>query len=284
MTVLTPLEKGDRLERAVRAIEEAILNASPSLRDRPFAIESKKTVVIDGVRHELDLFVTVDLAREYKSIFIFECKNQQEAVGKNEIIVFSEKINAVAAQRGFFVARSYSRDAEAQAKKDPRIKLLVATEHDPAGLPVPFDFHFIVQNETSARVEFHERGSVRSQKQDILAASARFRLRGEDIEFEPYVRGWTNEVSKEGFRRVPSATLPEGTYDHTVTFERTFADGEFTIDGRDMEWGRLHLTFKYRVYRPAILTHFEVATRGRTLSFAPLFVDGTTLVANISET
>jgi hypothetical protein len=139
MVMTTSAEKGEALEAAVRAIESVILKESPALREDTFVIESRKVLLVEGVRHELDLFVTVDHGQGYKAVFVFECKNWSASpVGKNEIIVFSEKIDAVQAQRGFFVAKSYTGDAEAQAKKNPRITLLTVTEHDPASTPVPF--------------------------------------------------------------------------------------------------------------------------------------------------
>src|SRR5437879_2880832 len=49
-------------------------------------------------------------------------------IPKNDIIIFSEKIKAAEAQRGFFVAPSFTRDAEAQARLDPRMELLTARE------------------------------------------------------------------------------------------------------------------------------------------------------------
>jgi hypothetical protein len=112
--MLTPKEKGNALELAVHAIESAIIKASPSYQEKTFAIDSNKIVTVSGVRHEIDIWVSVDLGSGYTARFIFECKNQEERVGKNEIIVFAEKIKAVQAQSGFFVAKSFTADAEAQ--------------------------------------------------------------------------------------------------------------------------------------------------------------------------
>ncbi len=109
----TPLQKGNELESVVRSIESAILQSSPNLRESTFKIESKKVATVDGVRHEIDVYVEVDIGKGYTAIFIFECKNWQDAVGKNDIIVFSEKIDALQAQRGFFVAKSFTRYAKA---------------------------------------------------------------------------------------------------------------------------------------------------------------------------
>uniref|UniRef100_UPI00286BF9C8 restriction endonuclease n=1 Tax=Methylibium sp. TaxID=2067992 RepID=UPI00286BF9C8 len=114
----SPKEKGDSLEDAVRAIEDSILRSAPGFAHGTFRIEQKRIVQSAGVRHEVDLFVTASLATGYEATFIFECKNWQAKVGKNEIIVFSEKVATVGAQRGFFVARAFTRDARAQAAKD----------------------------------------------------------------------------------------------------------------------------------------------------------------------
>jgi hypothetical protein len=94
-------DKGNALEIAVRAIESAILKSFPAYTDKTFRIESKTIVVDEGVRHEIDIWVAVDLGKAYAAIFIFECKNTQEKVNKNDIIIFAEKIRTVAAQKGF---------------------------------------------------------------------------------------------------------------------------------------------------------------------------------------
>jgi hypothetical protein len=91
--VTTAQEKGNALEAAVLAIEELILRTSPAVKEKTYVIESKKIINAGGVRHEIDLFVTFELGPGYNPVFIFECKNWQEAVGKNEIIVFCRKNN-----------------------------------------------------------------------------------------------------------------------------------------------------------------------------------------------
>src|ERR1700737_3475961 len=133
----TPQDKGNSLENAVAAIEEVILQSSAGMGRKPI-VEKKKIITVNGVRHEIDVYVTADLAPGYKPIFIFECKNWKEAVGKNEIIIFSEKIEVSHATSGCFVAKSYTSDAVSQAKRDPRITLLLAAEHDPESGPEVF--------------------------------------------------------------------------------------------------------------------------------------------------
>ena len=117
--VATPSERGNALESAVAAIESHILDTSPALREKTFFIEGKKIITVDGVHHEIDIYVTIDLGVGYTSVFIFECKNWQDPVGKNEVIVLSEKIDATQAQHGYLIGKSFTKDAQAQALKDP---------------------------------------------------------------------------------------------------------------------------------------------------------------------
>jgi hypothetical protein len=77
------IEKGNKLEKAVEEIEKFIFKLNPSLAKSNFKIERKKIVVIDGVKHEIDLYVEIDSGGDYVSIFIFECKNwDHSTVGK----------------------------------------------------------------------------------------------------------------------------------------------------------------------------------------------------------
>jgi hypothetical protein len=71
----------------VAAFETTILKSSPSLREGSYSIESKQIRIVEGVRHEFDIVVTVDGGAGYMSTFLSECKNWQEAVGKNVIIL-----------------------------------------------------------------------------------------------------------------------------------------------------------------------------------------------------
>ncbi|MCP5283748.1 MAG: restriction endonuclease [Burkholderiaceae bacterium] len=123
--------KGDDLELAVRLIEDAILAAGYKGSISSYEIESKKIVVVQGVRHEIDLFVKMQPAPGYESHFIFECKNWAANVGKNEIIVFAEKVRCLNVSRGYFVARDFTKDAVAQANINGRISLLRADIYEP---------------------------------------------------------------------------------------------------------------------------------------------------------
>lgn len=273
----TPLEKGNELETAVKAIEHAILQSAPGLEKDSFLIESKKIVVIEGVRHEIDVWVEIDHGKGYKSIFIFECKNWESSVGKNEIIIFSEKIDAVQAQRGFFVAKSFTKDAEAQANKDKRIHLLSATEHPVENMPIPFNFHFVLREKIHADLVVEERNIDNKKKRkrvNLDIDNIECKLNGDPLDLNKYLQDWISDCADTRMNTFPSEDKEEGIFELEAYDQRCFGDGELIFDGKEIEKLTLRVTFSVRLVRPGIVSHYEVESRGRILSLAPVYLDG----------
>jgi hypothetical protein len=271
-----PIKKGNALENAVRSIEHAILKSAPGLAENTFLIESKKIVVVGGVRHEIDIWVQIDHGSDYKSVFIFECKNWEDSVGKNEIIVFSEKVDVVQAQKGFFVAKSFTKDAESQASKDKRLTLLRATEFPVDNLPVPFDFHFVLREKEHGNLLVMERGSKGdpSKKRQLDLKNVRCSIDGNQIDLEKYLQEWVRNCADVRLNTFPSGKLPEGSYELEAHDEREFNGDQFVIDDRAVEKLILDVTFTTRLIRPGIVSHYEVQSRGRVLSLAPVELGG----------
>jgi hypothetical protein len=279
--VTTPKEKGDALEAAVAAIEEFILQSSAALNKKP-TIEKKKIIVVNGVRHEIDVYVTADLGPGYKPVFIFECKNWQEAVNKNEVIIFSEKIDVSQATSGCFVAKSYTADAEAQAKKDPRITLLLAAEHDPANPAIDFFSRFPEMTKLDMRLS--ARGSKGLTMNTVRFDDARIIYRGVLVDFREQVNAWSIEACDKNLMEFFNELVPEGLYQRSVDHERIFPPGELTVNDLDIEKMFLHVDYQVRVLKSPVVSHFEVQSRGRFISFAPLVVGNTTMQWNVVMT
>jgi hypothetical protein len=284
----TAQEKGDALELAVRGIEAAILRSSPALRENTFRMEGKKIIVVGGVHHEIDVHVEVDMGREYKAIFIFECKNWRDAVGKNEIIVFSEKVAAANAQKGFFVAKSFTRDAEAQAAKDSRMELLHVAEYPADATPIPFSFHYIFQDRDKmvSTLQFVEVGTELSEGVlDIATVNAT--RNGGQFNLLTFVNDWINEAVNANLNSFQSQILPQGVYKRSLEAERIFGSGELTINGKEICRARLQTRLPVNVIRPTIVSHFEVTTRGRSITFEPVQFGGAmtqVVMSSVSDT
>ncbi len=257
-------EKGNALEEAVRAIEGAIIRSFPGFSESTFRIEGKKVVVIGGVRHEIDVYVSVALGPGYETLFIFECKNWQDKVGKNEIIVLSEKVKALAAQRGFFVAKSYTADAIAQSNLDSRIELLAAVELDPTTVAVPAGFHLLQIVETQAEILVCNDNSDSKHRVALDLETTFLVIDGELKNLGEYGYAWIEKARQERCRTFPSLTL-EG--EHILEFHDTknFVKGQATVDGRPVSKIDLKGTVKVQVSRAIVLSVFEVASRGRVI-------------------
>jgi hypothetical protein len=268
--VATPSEKGNALEAAVASIERHILAGSPALKEKRFLIESKKIITVEGVHHEIDIFVTIDLGDGYKSIFIFECKNWQEAVGKNEVIIFTEKIAVTQAQRGFFVAKSFTKDAQSQAATNPRISLLIASEHDPTTAPMPFGFHGALLTSVNASATFYVRGVDHSRFDSVDLNTAVAKLLGNVVDLRKYLNQWAQEASSEDVLSFRSEQVPEGAYERTAQARREFAPRAFTLNDRDVERAESIVCYSVTIVRPAVVSYFEVESRGRVVSLAPI--------------
>ena len=260
-------EKGDSLERAVRAIESVILESFPADSENTFRIEGKRILRVSGVRHEIDVYVVISRSKGYDSIFIFECKNWLEKVGKNELIVFSEKVRACNAQKGFFIARSYTQDAKAQAKLDPRVEILVVDEQEQSAVIVPGEFHGIQIGEKKATVTFkaaHRDSETHRMAVDLRNAS--FVLRGVVTDADQFVRIWIDELANSRCSRFPSNTVEEGRHLLDFAAQREFDEGQAFVNGRPVRSIETAGTVEVDVRKAVVLSAFDIATRGRCMT------------------
>jgi len=269
---MVPGEKGRALERAVHAIEAVILKSSPALREKAFRIEMRKQLNVGGVHHEIDIFVTVEIAKGYNATFIFECKNWAAPVGKKEIIVFAEKIDAAVAQHGYVIATSFTKDAVAQAEKDPRIMLLTATEHDPALTAPPDGFHYTTPASVKAVITFRAAGSAGTNMTTTGVDGKIVHLYGTDVPLTTNLETWTRDLYERRLLGLWTADLPEGIHPMTAWDERSFGAGECLMEGKEMALARLDADYGVNILRPAVISDYEVSTRGRVIRLAPITV------------
>jgi hypothetical protein len=276
MLMDTPQEKGDSLENAVAAIEEFILQFSAGMGRKPI-VEKKKIITVDGVRHEIDVYVTADLAPGYKPIFIFECKNWKEAVGKNEIIIFSEKIDASHANSGCFVAKSYTTDAVSQAKKDPRITLLLAAEYDPVSGPEVFQFFTRLPEMTKLDVTMFKRGSNGLDPKPVSKETAQLEVYGKLVNFPAQLYFWSLEVCNNDLMAFFEEPVPAGVYHRVVNGDLHFDVDQVRLNHEDVERLNFYIEYKVGVTSVPVVSHFEVKSRGRCITFAPQLIGDDTM-------
>jgi hypothetical protein len=276
MSMDTPQDKGDALENAVAAIEEVILQSSAGTGRKPI-IEKKKIIIVNEVRHEIDVYVTADLGPGYKSIFIFECKNWKEAVGKNEIIIFSEKIDASHATSGCFVAKSFTSDAVNQAKQDPRITLLLASEYAPQSGPEVFQFFTRSPEMTKLDVTMLKRGSAGLDSKPVSPEASELECLGRPVNFRAQLSIWSMKVCNGDLMAFFEEPVPAGIYRRTVNGELNFGPGQVSVNHEEVEKLVFHVEYKVTVTQVPVVSHFEVKSRGRCITFAPQLIGNDTM-------
>jgi hypothetical protein len=281
---LTPAEKGDALHHAVLALERHILNTAPHLKNKNFKIEDKKKIHADGVHHEIDIYVTVETAPGYsEAIYIFECKNLKKKVGKTEIIDFTEKIHCAKATHAYFVAKSFTKDARAPAKKSARLSLLIATENDPTNLPIPGEYHGITSVPTSVEFKYCRRGyEILATPLTCDLSTITAEVNGTPIDLRTQIGTWADQVISKDLLAFRSHIMPVGDYNREATETQSFAPRHLVIGGDDVESATMVVGYKVTVHRPPVLWSFDIETKGRTMTFAPIVLPtGETLTSRI---
>ena len=268
MSISTAVQKGDTLEKAVQTIEALILHSNEATRNAIVTIEQKKIVIVDGVKHEIDIFTTIDYGKGYTSIFIFECKNWEVAIGKNEIIVFSEKIQAVQAQKGYFIAKSFGEFAVAQAKKDKRIELLIASDKlDP--LPsFTNNFHLVLSNVVQTNLIVH----LTTDEPEIINAltfteESRVKVGNEELFLKAFRERLQQVVINEVINHEPTGLFTEGVYPYKKTQTVKFQQKELSIEGNQCEAIEVEAIWEVHIIHPKIVSKFDIQTRGRIITY-----------------
>ena len=258
--------KGDALEKAVQLIETYILGSNPATKEAIVTIEPKKTVIVNKVKHEIDIYITIDYGKGYKGYFIFECKNWTKKVDKDEIIVFSKKVEVVNAQTGYFIAKGFTRDAEAQAEQDGRLKLLIATEELDTSTPLILDFHILLNTDVDSHSNFILRPneifkpSTLTHESFVLYNSEHLLLRT----FNERIR---QRLIDETMRSVPANAFVEDACSYTITKTLVFQPKELIIEGQQCYRLDMTVTWKTRIIRPPIVSKFDIKTRGRVITY-----------------
>ena len=194
-------------------------------------------------------------------------------MGKNEVIVFSEKIAVAQAQHGYLIAKSFTKDACFQAEKDQRVTLSIAAEHDPLTAERPFGFHMVFQTLEHVEISLRGRGS-KGEPVPLNIDTCRAKLLGNPIDLRQYTLSWGDQAASEDVRSFRSERALEGQYERTAQSKREFAPGDLIADDLDIERAELSVHYKARVERPAVISYFEVKSRGRVVAFAPVQFHG----------
>lgn len=259
--------KGDALEKSVQLLESIILGTNPATKDAIVTIEAKKILVVKGVTHEIDIYIIIDYGRGYKACFIFECKNWTKKVDKNEVIVFSRKIADVGAQTGYFIAKSFTRDAKAVAEQDDRISLLIATEELDVSTPLIVDFQIFANVIIDSNATFKLHPNV-TYRPGTLTEESLVHYQNEAMLLRTFNDRMRHRLVSEIMSNVPGGVLAEErVFPYTRTQSVLFQRNELTIEYQECTQLDMRVTWATQKIRPPIVSKFDIKTRGRVVTY-----------------
>lgn len=264
MNKATNKEKGDSLEEAVAAIESYIFSVQPGLREASITFERNKILDIKGAKSEVDLIATAEFGKDLKAVFLFECKNWNKKVSKNEIIVFSEKVEELKAQKGFFIAKSFTRDAIGRALNDGRIDLVkVKTEFSIESIPIGYYSSSIVSILLEVKGKEIPKGTVLNHATIIHD--------GRQVSLLDFKNGLLTQMQDEIYQVDPGLMLKE----HTFTREKIFdyEPGQLKFDNKTADGVKATIKLETKAITPVVQSKFDVEKRGR--HYTVLFHDKT---------
>ena len=257
--------KGNQLEKAVQRIEQTILDQNPMLKGVNYSIETKKVEIIDGVKHEIDVFVRFNLGDGYDSVFLFECKNwSRENIGKNEIIIFSEKIKAFNAQRGYFVAKNFGEYAKPQAELDKRLELVYVKDF----LEEPFELSPVHTKGcyfVKYIVNFKRRDSLSNGEEDINLELATCIYQGKQIKVKDFAEQESLTLIREKLVIEQAQLERDGRY--PLIINRVIKYEGLSFEELDIESVRYQINFTFinDSLPTRVISRFDVIGRGQYL-------------------
>jgi hypothetical protein len=139
-------------------------------------------------------------------------------------------------------------------------------------VPVPFGFHTVFITSEHAEATFYARGCPRSQLDFVDLNAVTAKLQGNVIDLRQYLIKWADEASQRDVLSFRSERAPEDVYVRETESGREFVPDELTLDDRDIESAKNSIRYKVTVVRPAVTSCFEVESRGRVVSLAPVQV------------
>ncbi len=181
------------------------------------------------------------------------------------------------ATSGCFVAKSYTSDAVNQAKQDPRITLLLAAEHDPETGAEAFQFFTRSPEMTKLDVTMFKRGSAGLDPKPISFDTAKLECLGRVVNFPAQLNLWSISVCENDLMAFFEEPVPAGVYHRAVDGDLRFPPGQVFVNYDEVEKLTLHVEYKVTVAQVPVISHFEVKSRGRCITFAAQLIGNDTM-------
>jgi hypothetical protein len=244
---------GRDLERAVWLIERMVLDDF-GLRGKITA-EPRKRIVTNGVPDEIDLYVRIDSAPGYESVFVFECKDRVDPSDKTDVETLRGKIERTNAAAGYLIARGFTKAAKTLAEQYPKMKLRLASDVPLAPFLEQYEAGYFYLRDY--QTETFSEGLIPDGDTSDLPVV----FRGVSLPFFDFVQ---NLASLSASQRIGEEPWPIDPY-----FGQTYLwrPDEVSVAGRRLGALTIEATIVSAETPPTRVVGFEVEGRGKVVQF-----------------
>ena len=130
---------------------------------------------------------------------------------------------------------------------------------------------------TKLSMKLSARGSKGLKLETVTFDAAKIIYRGQRVDFRQQVNLWSIEACDKNLMEFFDEIVPKGIYHRSVDHERIFQVGELVVNDLDIEKMFLQIEYQVRVLKSQVVSHFEVKSRGRFISFAPFVIGNDTI-------
>lgn len=181
--------------------------------------------------------------------------------------MFTEKIDAVQAQKGYFIAKKFGEYAQAQAKKDKRIELLTASDALASLPPFVYDFHIMHNTVTHSHLEFRLATNDPQKIGALTVTNESFvSYNNEGLLVGKFNERLQKPLVEETMNQQPTALFSEGVYQYKRDKTFMFQLDELIVEGNACIAVDAHMEWDTHIIRPTIISTFDVKTRGRVIT------------------
>lgn len=248
--------KGRELEYALRRIEESVLAHNPDLAGAKARIEQNKIIIVDGVRHEVDIWVVLNEGTNYSTTHILECKNWRDPVGTEEIGKLAIKRSEVGAHTASLIGTGFTDDAKRLALKHG-IKLSVARDFRFLDVAAPFVSHKIEGGAVSITYAHSSPAAPANLSYD----NTQTEIDGKAVNLAAILDALIASHLQETTRADPRYKL-SGPHSGTTNFRHLPRPGSLFIDGFEVAIVAAQITYTAEIQYPTVVTRFSIEGRG----------------------
>lgn len=244
--------KGESLEKAYKRLQELIIKNNPKLSDSSFEFKNNVVEVIDEVKYEVDVYITLNKNTDYESVFIAECKNWDcKKIDPKEINHFIDKIDAFGATKGIFLGTEFTKSAIARANKERRIELLKVKNKFPfPSITLGFTLEIREWREYP-KIIFLEKGeeieNFKATKEDTLEGYPYINFNGKRQKLNEYLNLVGNMHFSSFSRKHNVLLLKSGI--NEITYKFTIKTDLLRVE-LDKKYERLYVEMKLFILKP----------------------------------